>query len=160
MTGPHLSAKAGNHAGITLVECLLAIGILAIAVLGATYATMAGRQHLQHGEEMLRAVRLAEHLMEEIASRPYSGTGADRASFHLSDYHGFNEQLNELRDFASELYPNADQLFTRSVTVVSAAHEVMGLGTTISGKTVTITIQSAIGREWQLSRFIPEPALP
>lgn len=147
--------------GLTLAECLLAIVVLWVAVLGLSFATTAGHQHLNHGDRMLRAVRLAEHLMEEIQSRPYSGSGIGRPSYHIDDYNGFNEAAGELRDFAGDLYDDADQIFNRSVAITSASQTVGSLdGLTISGKTIVITLEDAAGAQWTLSRFVPEPASP
>ena len=149
-------------AGVTLAESLLAMVIVALAVLSISYVTTAGHQHMHHGEMSLRAVRLAEHLMEEIITRPYHGSGgSERHEYHLDDFDGFQEEPGSLTDFTGTPYSAADQKFTRRVSIDGAAITVDDLDDiTIDGKLVTITVERAEGRQWQLTRFIPEPSNP
>jgi len=139
----------------------MAIIVLSIAILGIAYTTTAGHRHLQFSDERLRAIRLAEQLMEEIQSRPYSGSGADRSSFSVDGYNGFHESAGALKDFAGVLYGPADQNYNRSVDVFVDSKTVVGWeASVIPGKTVVITIQDLNGAEWHLSRFIAEPISP
>jgi len=57
--------------GITLVETLIASTILASASLTVTYAVVAGQTQARSSESILRAVDLAEDLMDEILRLPY-----------------------------------------------------------------------------------------
>ncbi len=150
-----------NRNALTLVECVLAMVVLSIGVLGMVYATTAGHHHLHGSDLQLRAVRLAEHLLEEIHARPYSGSGIGRASFCVDDYDGFSEDPGQVRSFTGELYGDHDQIFSRSVTVTAANETVADLdGASIPGKTVTVTVQDSRGVNWSLSRFICEPISP
>ena len=147
--------------GLTLVECLLAVLILSVAVLGMSYATTSGHEHLHHSDTRLRAIRVAEHLMEEIQSRPYDGSGGIRSEFCIDDFNGFAEDAGGLADFSNTPYDEEDQAFSRSATVVAANLVVPELeNVIIPGKTVTVTVSSMAGSQWVISRFIPEPAAP
>lgn len=147
--------------GITLVESLLAVLILSLAVMGLSYATTAGHQHLQHGDMMLRGTRLAEHLMEEIQSKPYAGTGASRMLYCIDDYHGFTEAAGNLKNVLGELYDEADQIFSRSVTVANGTTTIADFeNAVIPGKTVVVTVSDGNGASWSLTRFISEVTTP
>lgn len=144
---------------MSLIDALLAMTILAVVMLGVTYATTAGHQHLQHGDAALRSVRLAEQLMEEIISRPYHGSGGTaRSTWVIADYDGFTEQPGNLRDFAGEACDAEDQRFGRSVGVEPVTHTLAGLGGfTVSGLRITVTVTSPRGQQQAIQRFVPEP---
>ena len=65
--------------GLTLIECVIAMFVLITATLGILTTTVAGHGHLEHADQRLLAIRLAEQLIEEIVARPYTGGGAGRA---------------------------------------------------------------------------------
>lgn len=154
-------AMTFHASGLTLVECMMAMTVLSIAVLGLSYVATAGHQHLQQAENASRAIRLAEHLMEEMASRQFDGNGVSRSDWHLQDYDGFIEASGNLRDFTGTLYPDDDQRFFRSVSMTDATETVAELGSmTLSGKRVTVTAGLSGSHQWQLIRFFPEPVSP
>lgn len=139
----------------------MAMVVLSIAVLGLSYAATAGYQHLQQGENAARAIRLAEHLMEEIASRSYAGSGSSRADWHVQDYDGYLEAAGDLHDFSGKAYPASDQRYFRSVSVTADSVTANELGhLTLAGKCVTVTAGLTATSQWQLTRFIPEPVSP
>ncbi len=143
------------------MECVIGMVILSIAALGIICSTMAGHQHLQFGEQSLRATRLAEDLLEEIISRPYSGHGAGRKSFHIDDFDHFSEAANQVADFRGILYGDEDQFFVRTVRVYAATMTLPELeGFSTAGKTVQVTVSNSRGIQCQLSRFIPAPVSP
>lgn len=147
--------------GLTLVECLLAMAILAVAILGITIAVTAGQKHLQYGETRLAAARLAEHLLEEIQSRPYAGHGAGRSSYHVDDYDGFHESPGEIKDAAGTPYGSIEQQFSRSVSVRGDAVAIPAWeGAVVAGKLVVVTLEDACGERFQLSRFISPEMSP
>lgn len=148
---------------MAIVDALMAMTVLSTVMLGLTYATVAGQQHLHDSDIALRGLRLSEHLMEEIISRPYHGSNhASRATFHLDDYGDhFAEQPDDVTDFTGEAYGPAEQQFSRSVSVTDATEVIPALaGINIPGKQVTITTEHVTGKKWTLTRFIPEPDSP
>lgn len=152
--------RRARRNGLTLIECLVATAILSIVVLGVCYVGVAGQQHLRASDVALRAVRLAEQLMEEVESRSYSGAGSTRSDWHMDDYNGFSESAGTLKDFTGTLYADAtDQAYSRSVTVAAGSVTIAELGNfTRAGKTVTVTVRHTGGLQWRVVRFIPQPA--
>jgi len=118
--------NAGRHRGLTLVECLLASVVMAVAVIAVTQAVVAGQMQTADALHRVRALELAEALMDEVLRLPYTdpdGTGGEvgRANFDdLADFNGFSEAATTLADAAGTAYASPFQVFSRSVTVVSA----------------------------------------
>jgi MSHA pilin protein MshD len=85
-----------GQAGISLIELIMFIVIISIALAGIMLVM---NQTTSHGADTLirkQAVAVVESLLEEIASKPFSGTfpgpytQANRASFDaVSNYNGF-----------------------------------------------------------------------
>lgn len=137
------------------------MAILAVAVLGLSQLAAAGHAHLKHGDGSLRAIQLAEHLMEEIASRPYDGSGATRADWCMGDYDGFTQEAGEVTDFAGTPYTGADASFKRWVSLADASAAVPELGgLVLQGRNVTVHVQETQGNTWQITRFIPAAVTP
>jgi hypothetical protein len=130
--------------------------ILSVAVLAVTAATTTGHQHLNDGDRILRAVRIAENLMDEIRSRPYDGTvGGPRSDWHIDDFNGFAEAIGSMQDFTGEATDDTE--FGRSVEIQAANHTVAELdGAVLPGKNITITVLDAEGTVYVLSRFVAE----
>ncbi len=155
--------------GFTLIEVLLASAILAFAVIAISFAVSSGQAHTHNALHELRALSLAEALIEEIAALPYvdpdgdSAAGpdageADRWSFdNCDDFHGYTEALGQALDVDGSAYPAAFAKFSRSVTAVYESLDVPGLGGANAGLMVTVTVTDDQGRTWQAVRFIPEP---
>jgi len=150
-------ARAGLRA-LTFVECLLALVVLAVASLAAAAATNAGHQQLRSSADRLRAVQLAEHLLDEILIRSYAGvSGGSRADWHIDEYDDFSEAAGSLKDALGAALDDADQVYSRSVSIDSATVTLTELeGAIVQGKQVTVTISGASGIVIPLSRFIAE----
>jgi type II secretory pathway pseudopilin PulG len=158
--------------GLTVVECLLAIVLLAATLLAVISTVTAGQQHVAYADQGMRAVRLAQDLLEEITARAYSepngvasfgpevGESARSEFDDLDDYDSYAEEPGSLADFRGERYGPQDQACRRSVTVADASQDAAALGTTITGRTVTVLVQGPKGEQWEFSRFIPEPSAP
>ncbi len=154
-------APPSRRLGLTLIESVMAMAILSTVVLAMCFVSSSGHAHLAYGETSLRATRLAEELLEEIESRPYDGSGAVRAQFHVDDYHGMVETPGNVRDHAGELCDAEAQAFSRAVTVTPITRTIAQLsGAVLQGKDVAVTVTDGEGQSWTLSRFIPEPVTP
>ena len=106
--------------------------------------------------------------MEEILALPYDDPDGPslpgpetgelvRANFdNADDYHGLSEAPGSVVDLAGALYDASVQDFGRSVEAGYGSEDFVDLGT-ISGLTVTVTVQDAVGTQWQLTRFVPAP---
>lgn len=157
--------------GLTIVECLVAMTILSVVVLVTCYTLAAGQQHLYEGNRVGSAVRLGRDLLEEIVARDYRdrvggngnslGPEADeltRAQFDdVDDYQNYTEAPGALVDATGTLYPAADQVFRRKVTISKGNLTVTDLATQFTGLTVKVTVTAPTGQQWVFQRFIPEP---
>lgn len=152
-----MSISRTHHRGLILAECLLAIVVLAVAILGITYASVAGWKHVQSGDTGLRATRLAEWMLEEIQSRPYAGTGATRTTFCIDNYNNFSEAAGNIRDSSDSNLPDQYQEFARSVKVTDDSLAISQLHDfTVNGKTIEVTVSPANGQpSLTLTRFVP-----
>lgn len=136
--------------GLTLVECLLALGVVALAVVAIFQALAAGHgqtwQLLQHS----RAVALAQAGMEEVLS--WSEFPEDSGSWL--------QMPGEIADAVGRLYPKEYQVFTREIEVqrVLRSDGTVRLGDwPVGGYLVRVRVHDRQGKEQcQLVRFIPE----
>lgn len=147
----------------------MASTILALCVLAITHAVTAGQEQTHFAMHEMRAMSLAEALMEEIQDLPYNdpdgasvaGPEAGESSPDLfdnaDDLHGFTESAGEIADMTGNPYPAAFSRFSRSVTAAYATLSLPTLGN-VNGLNVTITIGDGTGKTWTLQRFIPEPS--
>ncbi len=145
--------------GLTLAECILALAVLPLAVTAIAYAVTAGQMQSAEALRRSRSAMLAEALMEEILSKPFSdpdGTeaGETRTTFDdADDYHHLSEDSGGLRDAAGMLYPAEFQRFSRTATVTAGAATLNGLGPTVTGQQITVTVRDSNGTVTALSRF-------
>lgn len=154
--------------GLTLMEVLLACAVLGFVVAAVAPAIVAGQMQAHDAMREERAVQLADALLEEILSKPYADpegatvTGPDagetqRTLFdNCDDYHGYSEALGAVSDAAGVAYPSVYSVFSRSVTCTYETVSVTGLGSK-AGLTVVVTVTDDHGRNWSVTRFVPEP---
>jgi Tfp pilus assembly protein PilV len=92
--------RAQSHGGLTLIESLVAAAILAMVVIAVAVPFAAARSNEQADARMTMAAHLAQEMMEEVLSRPFSDgvgvagkeTGETRATFNcMDDYDGYTE---------------------------------------------------------------------
>jgi MSHA pilin protein MshD len=157
------------HRGLSLVECLLAIAILAGTVLAVTYTVVAANHQTRYADRAARAARLGRDLLEEIAARSYAdpnqtpGFGTEsgetqRTLFDdVDDYNGYQEAAGALKDAGGTLYATDDQVFSRAVTVAAASNTLGTLGS-FAGLRVTVVVTHSSGETWTFVCFVPQPA--
>lgn len=157
-TGGMTSSK---RLGLTMVECLLATVVLAIVGLAMVFVLSSGRARFAYSESALRGVRLGEHLLEEAAARPYSGTGASRSTWCMDDYNGFSDGPKDLADFTGNAYASGDQGFQRTVEVTPSSVAVPQLASFVAaGKVLKVRVDAPDGESWEVVRFVAEPLYP
>lgn len=145
------------------MEALVASAILALAVAAIAQAVTAGQTQTHAAMRDLRAVSLAEALLEEVLAKSYAdpdGPGQDaetaRGDFDdLDDFNGFTEPAGAVSDAAGTLYPPAFQAFRRSVAVVPQTVNVAGFAPAPCLR-VTVAVDDG-SRVWTLTRHVPEP---
>lgn len=163
--------RTGRAGGFTLIEALLATTVLAFVVAAMSQTIVAGQMQTYDAMHAGRATALAEALMEEVLVLGYDDPGGgqfigpddgetQREDFDdIDDFHGFEEEAGGLADAAGNVYPDVFQGLTRRVTVTADEVDVPAFDTARPGLTVTVTVQEGTtGREWTVSRFVPEPA--
>jgi hypothetical protein len=143
----HRGARRG---AFTLMEALLASAILALCVLPFSQAILAGYTESSTAGRVQRAIRLDEEMMERVLASSYANLGA---------YGGQTETPGHVKNAAGTLYPSDYQGFSRTVNVQAGSQTVAGLGGTIAGSTVTVTVtdSSAQRGTWTMTRFVPQP---
>ncbi|MEX0775629.1 MAG: prepilin-type N-terminal cleavage/methylation domain-containing protein [Phycisphaeraceae bacterium] len=153
----------------TLMECLFATTVLAVAALAVAQAVSSGQAQTQAALGGERAQMLAQTLMEEVLALPYADPGggavagpdageSSRALFdNADDFHNFSEAAGALRDHAAVLYPTIFQTYSRQVTAVYGSVTVTGFSAAVPGLTVTVTVTDARGQQWSVVRFVPQP---
>jgi len=150
--------QRSERRGLSIIEGLLALGVLQVSVLAVTFAISAGRTHVREADLAVRAVEAAERLLEEVIAMPYADpdgasalgpeSGESPGGFdNADDYHGYTDTVGE-----APLHQ-----FDRSVTMSLGSETIAGLGS-ISGLTVTVSValQGEPDRTWTMTRFIPE----
>lgn len=151
----------GSAAGLTLVECMLAVFMLSITAAGIMLSTAAGFGSIEYADTRIRAVRIAEQLLEETVVSPYTVGDPDRWGWGLDDYGGFTEDAGAIMDVFGSLNDPSDQAFRRTVTVTPATITLPELGVlSVDGKIIEVAVTSHEGLEWRVVRFIPEPSAP
>lgn len=156
-------------AGFTLVEVLMAAATLAFVVAAVSQAVVSGQSQTYDAIRQVRALALAEALIEEILSKPYvdpsngsttlgpeSGESSRALYDNADDYHGLSETLGNCQDALGAAYPPAYSVFARSVTCAYTTKTAAGLGS-FDGLMVTVTVTDDHGRTWSISRFITKP---
>ena len=127
MRTPHTNLRSR---GFTLVEALLAAVVLAMAVTAITMPFSSGAMNDQVDARHTLAVNLAQEMMEEILSKPFSdpqGASAPgpepgesrRAYFdNVDDYHGYTEGEGSIANRSGEVVTDpAAKGLSRRVTV-------------------------------------------
>jgi MSHA pilin protein MshD len=163
----HLISSSAQQ-GFTLLEVLIASVILSLAVAALSQAIVSGQSHAYDSLHRMRAMALAQSLMEEIIALPYrdpQGTTAagpdagenrrDRFD-NMDDFHGYTETAGTLADYEGELYDQPYQMFARQVTATYKTTTLDGHGA-VKGLEIRVVVSDARDREWELVRFVPEP---
>jgi prepilin-type N-terminal cleavage/methylation domain-containing protein len=155
--------------GMTLVECMVAITILAGVSLAASLTLTSGAQQVARADRASRSARLGRDLMEEIRSKAYedpnqtpkfgteSGEKARSDFDDVDDFNGWKQDVGSQTTATGELYDADDQRFSRSVSVTDVSQSVSDLGISVPGRLVTVVVKHQSGEQWQFVQFIPKP---
>ena len=147
----------------------MASAVLAMIVAAVAQAVTAGQVQTHDALHRVRAVELAEAMLDEIRSRPYDdpdGGGAlgrdsgegDKTQFDNSDdYHGLSETAGNVRDPAGGRYTGPYTRFSRGVTMRYTTRTGIA-GEAVPGLEATVTVTDDNARTWSITGFIARPA--
>ncbi len=143
------SSRALQRRGFTLIEAVMASGILFLIVVAVTSAVTSGQHHAYEARNRIAATLAAEDLMGRLAAVDYED---------LRVWDGNVETAGTLTDAAGALLPPSMNQGGRSVSVEDTLLEVTELGIRLRGRLVAVQVFDADGRTLsELSRFVPEP---
>jgi hypothetical protein len=147
---PTLSINAnGQRRAFTLVEALMAAGILLMIVFAVTSAITAGQQHAFEAHKRIAGTLAAEELMGRLITEPYAD---------LASWNGYTEAVGAMTDMYGQPMPQSFDAVGRDVTVVLSLEELPDVGVNIRGRTVTVrSFDTEAQTLAELTRFIPEP---
>lgn len=163
---------AARTRGFTMMEVLAATAILAFVTAVITHAVSAGHVQTQDSRHQIRALFLAEALMDEIIRLPYAdpddgavtrgpeaGESTRAAYDNADDYHGYPAQSSietssTILDLHGVAYPAVYQGFTRTVSCQYTTQTVSELGGAMDGLLITVNVQDPTGRMWTLTHFM------
>ena len=148
--------------GLTVIESFTALAILQVAVVAVSYALVAGQDRAAATGGAMRAVDVAEQLMEMVVALPYedpdgpSALGPESGEIdpdtfdNTDDYHGYSDVAGDAPGTPG------GHTFTRTVTIAASSVTVAGLGVPTDGLTVTVSAQDGAGGSWTITRFVAE----
>ena len=135
--------------GFTLLEALMAAGILLAVVVSATSAITAGQQHAYEAQQRIAACLAGEELMGRLLTVEYNA---------LPGWNGYTEAAGTMTDMSGAPTPESFAAIGRDVQVSTALRTVPDVDVRVRGRVVHVRAFSAQGRVLaELDRFIPEP---
>jgi type II secretory pathway pseudopilin PulG len=143
------SRRGGHRRGFTLLEALMAAGILLVVVVSVTSAIAAGQQNAYEAHQRIAATLAAEELISRLAAETYD---------NLPTWDGHTEAAGDMTDMDGNLLPASFAMIGRDVRVTTALKTVPGPDVRIRGRVVRVRAFNEHGRVLsELSRFTPEP---
>ena len=135
--------------GFTLIEALMAAGILLVVVVSVSSAITAGQQHSYEAHQRIAGTLAAEELMGRLITQPYAS---------LPAWNGYTESVGAMTDAAGNPMPANFDMVGRTVHVTTTMQALPGLSVQVRGRDVRVQSVNAEARVLvQLERFIPEP---
>jgi type II secretory pathway pseudopilin PulG len=138
------------HRAFTLLESLMAAGILLGIVIAVTSAVTAGQQNAWEAQRLIAGTIAAEELMGRLSTEDYDA---------LSTWNGYSEAVGTMTDAQGAAFPESFDPVGRQVSVATELQTYAGLGVIIRGKKVTV---QSLGADSEvlctITRFFPEPS--
>ncbi len=146
---PHRTKQAVRHCGFTLLEALMAVGILLGIVISVSSAITAGQQNAYAAHSRIAGTLAAEELMGRLVTEEYS---------NLPSWNGYTETVGNMTDIAGSNMPESFNMVGREVSVTTGLEVVEGVGVLVRGRTITIrSFDNTNETMVELVHFIPEP---
>jgi hypothetical protein len=135
--------------GFTLLEALIATGILFGVVVAVTGAITAAQQHAYEAHRCIAGTLAAEELMGRLIAEDYDS---------LPAWNGFTEAVGAMQDVEGAAMPASFDMIGRDVQVVASLEVIQELGVAVSGRRARVRAFGADGRTLcQLTHFVPSP---
>lgn len=143
------SGPRGASRAFTLIEAMIATGILSMSVLALSSAIAAGQKSSIEGQKALLGAMAISDLMSEVAAVPYADLGS---------LDGRSEAPGAMRTLDNASYPGPFWMIGRAVSVTDEFVTEPGLQVTIKGKKVVVTATDGSRDVASAETFFPEPA--
>ena len=144
-----MPTRSGLRRAFTLMEALMASGILLGIVVAVTSAITAGQQHAYEAHRRIAATLATEELMGRLITIPHDD---------LAGWNGYTEPVGAMTDMSGAPMPGSFGMVGRSVQVATSLESFEDLEVIVRGFTVQVRAFGSEGRTLaQLTRFIPEP---
>jgi hypothetical protein len=143
------SRASQGRRGLTLIESLLASGILLMAVLALTGALAAGQAAAIEGQKLLLASMAVDDLLSELWSENY---------VNLPKYDGVQEAVGAMATLDGDPYPDTFWMLGRRVEVESRDVLSDTTGVLVRGLTVRVVVFDADRDLVSAELFIAKPA--
>lgn len=135
--------------GFTLIESLMATGLLLVVVVAVTSAISAGQQHSFEAHQRIAGSLAAEELMGRVSADAYSS---------LLSWNGHTEDVGEMTDMSGAAMSSSLNMVGRDVHVSTGLKTIAGLDVRVRGATITVRSFNGLGRTLAtITRFVPEP---
>lgn len=136
--------------GFTLLESLMAAGILLIVVVAVSSAVVAGHQHSREAQDRIAGTLAAEELLARMVAMDYD---------ELPGRNGYTEFPGMMTDITGEPFPEAFNTIGRRAYVSSGIRTMPGVSAKVYGREVRV-VSFIIGRGpvAEARCFIPQPA--
>lgn len=136
--------------GFTLLEALMACGILLAVVVSVTTAITAGQQQSYEAQQRIVGTLAAEELLGRLIIKEYDA---------LPAFHGYTENVGGTLDMNGQPMPELFDTVGRDVQVVDALCELEGVDVKVRGREVSVRAFDSTGRTLaEVETFVPEPA--
>ncbi len=145
-----LRARALYRRGFTLLESLMAAGILMIMVVAVTGAITAGQQNAYEAQLRITGALAAEELLGRLVTVDYDD---------LPTWHNYAEAAGTMTDAGGTPLPDAFVGVGRAVTVAATLEELPGIGVNVGGRTILVRAFDTNDRTLaEIEHFVVEPA--
>lgn len=136
--------------GFTLLESLMAAGILLVVVMAIMTAVTAGQHHAFQAQQKICGTLAAEELLSRLIRQPYA---------NLGNWNGMIEPVGEMTDGSGASMPANMNQIGREVSVTTTMHVMPGLGVKVLGRTIAVRTFDAQNQTLTMLRaFVPQPA--
>jgi hypothetical protein len=143
------SIRRAHRRAFTLLESLMAAGILLAVVVSATSAITAGQQHAYEAHQRIAAGLAGEELMGRLLTVDYDA---------LPTWNGYAEAAGAMVDMTGATMPQSFASIGRDVQITTALRTIPDVDVRVRGRMIHVRAFNAQGRVLaELDRFIPEP---